>query len=138
MLSHALRNGGLISAREGFELRVGLPWIRSMPLAAVSNLEVAVDGQAVPAQSLEVVLGARSIPASALEGEPGWWFVQDRLVLGAAHRLNPGVHNVSVGFQLLVPYLQAGPGRPLVLPFRIEAALELDGGAPPSVSRDVA
>jgi hypothetical protein len=43
-----------------------------------------------------------------------------------------------VDFTILVPYLQAGPGAPLVLPFHLEARLELDGPAVISVSRDVA
>jgi hypothetical protein len=40
--------------------------------------------------------------------------------------LRPGVHDVSVSFRLVIPYLAAGPDAPLVLPFRAEAALTLD------------
>jgi len=38
----------------------------------------------------------------------------------------------------MVPYLQSRPGSPLVLPFHLEARLELDGQPVPSVSCDVA
>jgi hypothetical protein len=48
------------------------------------------------------------------------------------------VHAVAVNFQMLVPYLQAGPGSPLVLPFHLEALLDPDRAPAPSVSRDVA
>jgi hypothetical protein len=138
MLQTALREDALTATPGGFELRVGLPWIRSMPLAGVAGLSVEVEGVRVPPAELSVVLGARSVPADSLEAESGWWFVQDRLVLAGRRELPGGAHAVAVDFQLLVPYLQAGPGSPLVLPFHLEARLELDRVPVPSVSRDVA
>ena len=134
----ALRRDALTSTPHGFELRVGLPWIRSMPLASVLGLSVAVDGVDVAPGELHAVVGSRSLPAGALEEEGGWWFVQDRLVLSAPRMLAPGSHAVSVEFRLLVPYLQAGPDAPLILPFRLEAQLELDAPHERNVSRDVA
>jgi hypothetical protein len=138
LLQTALREDALTSASGGFELRVGLPWIRSMPLSSVAGLAVEVDGVPVVGRELAVALGVRQVPAEALPKEPGWWFIQDRLVLAVQRHLSGGPHTVAVGFQLLVPYLQARPGTPLVLPFRLEALLELDGAPVPSVSRDVA
>jgi hypothetical protein len=134
MLQTALREDALTSSPGGFELRLGLPWIRSMPLASVGGLKVAVDGTAVTAR---VVLGERAVPLEELALQEGWWFVQDRIVIAGARNLNAGAHGVTVDFTLLVPYLQAGPGAPLVLPFHLEARLELDGPAVASVSRDV-
>jgi hypothetical protein len=139
MLSGALRSDALTSAPDGFRLRLSLPWIRSMPLSSVLSLEAAVAGVPVPAGSLDVVLGHRRVPAAGLEREAGWWFVQDRLVLAGPLRLDPGVHAVRVSFELLVPYLQADPGRPLILPFVAEAEVELDGELlPAGAARDVA
>lgn len=135
MLQTALRTDALTSAARGFELRVGLPWIRSMPLSSVGALQVAVDGEVAAA---EVLLGSRAVQLEELVQESGWWFVQDRLVIAGAQALAAGTHRVAVDFQLLVPYLQAGPGVPLVLPFHLEGQFELDGEAVPSVSRDVA
>ena len=135
MLQTALRNDALTSSPTGFELRVGLPWIRSMPLASVGGLKVALDGDVAPAA---VLLGERTVPPEELALEPGWWFVQDRIVVAGARKLAEGTHDVTVDFTLLVPYLQAGPGAPLVLPFHLEARLELDGPAVASVSRDMA
>jgi hypothetical protein len=135
MLQTALREDALTSCPTGFELRVGLSWIRSMPLASVGGLKVALDGDVVP---VRVVLGERAVPAEELALEPGWWFVQDRMVIAGARNLDAGAHDVTVDFTILVPYLQAGPGAPLVLPFHLEARLELDGPAVISVSRDVA
>ena len=134
----ALREDALTAAPAGFELRVGLPWIRSMPLSCLAGLAVAVDGVPLEAAGLTVVLGARNVPADSLRAESGWWFVQDRLVLAGRRELRGGVHAVAVDFQLLVPYLQAGPGWPLVLPIRLESWLDLDRAPVSSVSRDVA
>ena len=138
MLQTALREDALTATPAGFELRVGLPWIRSMPLSSVAGLAVEVDGVRLPPGELAVVLGARSVPADSLQAESGWWFVQDRLVLAGKRELRGGAHAVAVGFQLLVPYLQARPGSPLLLPFRLEALLDPDRAPVPSVSRDVA
>ena len=136
MLPTALRVDALTATPSGFELRMGLPWIRSMPLSSLAGLAVAVDGVPLEAGDLAVVLGARHVPAASLQAESGWWYVQDRLVLAGRRELRGGVHAVTVDFQLLVPYLQAGPGVPLVLPIHLEARLELDRAPVPSVSRD--
>ncbi|MDF9752399.1 DUF6379 domain-containing protein [Arthrobacter sp. ES3-54] len=138
MLQTALREDALTATPGGFELRLGLPWIRSMPLSSVAELAVEVDGVPVAAGELAVVLGARCVRAGTLQAESGWWFVQDRLVLAGRRELSRGTHAVAVDFQLLVPYLQAHPGSPLALPFHLEARLELDRAPVPSVSRDVA
>ena len=138
MLETALREDALTLIPDGLELRVGLPWIRSMPLSCLAGLAVAVDGVPVPREELSVLLGGRSVAADALVQEPGWWFIQDRLVLQCRGAFQRGRHAVAVGFQLMVPYLQAAPGRPLVLPFHLQAQVEADRPALPGVSRDVA
>lgn len=138
MLHTALRKDALTTSPGGFELRIGLPWIRSMPLSAVSGLAVELDGVPLAPGELTVVLGARRVPADALGDVSGWWFVQDRLVLAGRRPLGAGIHAVSVDFQLLVPYLQAGPDAPLILPFHLDARLDPGQERVPSVSRDVA
>ncbi len=138
MLETALREDALTATPEGFELRLGLPWIRSMPLSSIAGLTVAVDGVPLAPGELAVVLGSRRVQPGGLQAESGWWFVQDRLVLAGRRKLSGGHHGVAVDFQLMVPYLQARAGSPLVLPFRPEARLELDRAPVPSVSRDVA
>lgn len=138
VLETALREDALTAAPEGFELRVGLPWIRSMPLSSVAGLAVEVDGVPVAPGELAVVLDARQVPAEALHKESGWWYVQDRLVLAGPRQLHQGAHDVAVRFRLMVPYLQAAPDSPLVLPFHLEARLVLNRAPVSSVSRDVA
>lgn len=120
LLDDALRCDG-----EGLSLRVSLPWIRSLPLASLHDLHVTIDGEAVPLPEL--------VPS------PTWWFVQDRVVVRSSARLEPGHHDVVVGFKLLIPNMGAGPGQPLILPFAAARRLELDAPqAAPRASRDVA
>jgi hypothetical protein len=131
----ALREDALARTDDGFVLRLSLPWIRSLPLAALTDLEVSLDGGMVPHPV--VALGDRRVDPSELFAEPGWWFVQDRLVV---HGRMPvaGVHDVRVAFRLTIPYLQIRPDGPLTLPFLFARALDADSALLPSVSRDVA
>lgn len=134
----ALRDDALSSTADGFELRLGLPWIRSLPLSSLEGLEAVVDGEVV--EPLQVVLGDRHVDHAAVAHESGWWFLQDRLVLRADRMLQPGAHDVAVSFRLRIPYLQAGPDGPLTLPFLVQRTLDPDarpaGGGAQSASRD--
>lgn len=137
MTLSVLRDDALTSRSDGFALRLSLPWIRSLPLASLEALEVLVDGE--PVQPLAIALGERLLDPATVSHERAWWFLQDRVVVRGGWMLQPGVHDVSVSFRLVIPYLQAGPDGPLTLPFRLDRPLVLDAPAPyVSVSRDVA
>jgi hypothetical protein len=132
----ALRDDALTSAPDGFDLRLGLPWIRSMPLSSVGALTVSLDDTPV---TVELVVGGRRVAPDDLIDETEWWFVQDRLVIRGDTHVGPGRHMVDVRFTLMVPYLQGAPGAPLTLPFQMTAQLIADhvvGSR--TVSRDVA
>lgn len=133
-----LRDDALFTTTDGFGVRLSLPWIRSLPVAGASDLELQVDGS--PVEHLLVALGDRTVAPSALAFERGEWFVQDRLVLRVRGALEPGTHEVTVSYRLLIPYLPGGgPDAPLSLPFAITRTLVLDATvAVPTVSRDVA
>ena len=133
----ALRDDALSSTEDGFALRLGLPWIRSLPLSSLDAVEVVVDGERV--HPIAVALGDRLADPVELSRERGWWFLQDRVILRGRRMLRPGAHGVVVSFRLVIPYLQAGPEGPLALPFHLERSIVLDAPASaPSVSRDVA
>ncbi|HEU4757929.1 MAG TPA: DUF6379 domain-containing protein, partial [Agromyces sp.] len=120
----ALRDDALSLTSHGFELRLGLPWIRSLPLSSLDGLEVTVDGERV--EPLQIVVGDRLVDPDAVAHESGWWFLQDRLVLRGDRMLQPGAHDVAASFRLRIPYLQAGPDGPLTLPFLVERTLDPD------------
>ncbi|MET0976463.1 MAG: hypothetical protein ABWX82_12415 [Leifsonia sp.] len=137
MTLEALRADALTSTPDGFAIRLGLPWIRSLPVHSLLSPEVSIDGATVA--PLTIAIGDRIIDPTALGGVDAWWFIQDRIVLRARQRLAAGPHEVSVTFRLVIPYLQAGPDGPLTLPFRVDRPLVIDAPAPiRSVSRDVA
>lgn len=141
MLRNVLREDALTSGPEGYELRIGLPWIRSMPLSCILGLSVTVDGWSPGAASLRVRLGNRTLPIEELVDEPGWWFIQDRLVLafpGGGFSRVDDVHEVAVDLELMIPYLSGGGAGPLVLPFHLEASLRTSQEVLGGVSRDVA
>lgn len=136
-MQSALRDDALTTTPTGVAVRIGLPWIRSLPLACVREPALTIDGHAV--EGIRVRVGDRSVDPSALIDETSWWFAQDRLVLEADRALAPGLHDVVIDFRLLIPYLMAGPdGGPLELPQHLEASLQLDHAPIPSVSLDVA
>jgi hypothetical protein len=133
----ALRDDALTTIPTGVALRIGLPWIRSLPIACLRGIEVAIDD--VPVAPIRVRLGDRLLAPEELGGETSWWFAQDRVVLEAGRSLEAGLHDVEVTFRLLIPYLMAGPdGGALELPQRLERSLLLDHAPVASVSRDAA
>lgn len=136
MTLSALRDDALSTTTNGFVVRLSLPWIRSLPLASLIDLKIAVDE--VP-RAVTVRVGGRTVAPVALADETGWWFVQDRVVLAVADALPAGDHQVSASFRLVIPYLQTGPDAPLTLPFHTVRTLRSDADTTaPSVSRDVA
>jgi hypothetical protein len=134
----ALREDALSSTPEGYELRLGLPWIRSMPLSGVSRLRVCLDGRRLDPSEISIVLGSRRVRPESLVDELGvWWYLQDRLVITGPTILTPGRHHVAVDFRLLVPYLSTGSGGPLVLPIHLESDLEVNRQVTGNVACDV-
>ena len=123
-----LREDALTSTTDGARLLLSLPWIRSLPLWSVHDLEVRIDG--VTASDLHCVLDDRVVPLTELIDEQGWWFPQDRLPILVGEGLAPGAHEVDVSFRLTVPYLAVGPG-PLALPFGETRTLTLDAAPAP-------
>ncbi|KTR92837.1 hypothetical protein NS220_14045 [Microbacterium testaceum] len=129
----ALRDDALRAAGATTQIRLSLPWIRSLPLASLIDPVVHLDGAR---HEPSLVLGARRVPAAALPAEKGWWYLQDRVALEIPDATTPGIHEVSVSFHLEIPYLPAGPDAPLRLPFFFRRELETDATAT-SVSLDV-
>lgn len=116
----ALRDDALLCAPDHIELRLSLPWIRSLPLSSLIDPRVTIDGLAHPA---EIALGDRRVAPADLIAEDAWWFVQDRVVLHVPDAVAPGTHEIAVSFGLEIPYLPGGPDVPLRLPFRFAREL---------------
>ncbi|MDT0118329.1 hypothetical protein Q9R20_15195 [Microbacterium sp. PRF11] len=133
MTLSALRDDALRVGDGTTEVRLSLPWIRSLPLASLLDPVVHLDGER---HEPAVALGERRVLAAALPDEHAWWYLQDRVVLEIPDAVAPGIHEVSVSFRLEIPYLPAGPDAPLRLPFAVTRTLET-GATAATVSRDV-
>ncbi|MDN3496463.1 hypothetical protein QL996_11025 [Planococcus sp. APC 4015] len=124
MTLKALRDDALASTPTGFALRLGLPWIRSLPIASLVDLSIEIDGERAP--SLTVDVDGQRLDPAVLADRDEWWFLQDRLDVHGERMLSPGPHTVSVSFDLVIPYLQIRPDSALTLPFRLERILTPD------------
>ncbi len=123
----ALRDDALRVRDERTEVRISLPWIRSLPLAGLLDPTLHVDGER---REPLIALGPRRIAVDALSAEDAWWYPQDRVILEIPDAVTPGIHEVSVSFRLEIPYLPGGPDAPLRLPFVFTR--ELDASAAPA------
>lgn len=119
-----LTDDALRRVADGTIVRVGLPWIRSLPLWCITDVALAVDDRWLDPPS--VCLEKGRVGVEALSGSDGWWFIQDRLVLHAPIRLAAGAHRVTVSIGIVVPYLILPSGNPLARTFTFERALVAD------------
>lgn len=122
MDSIVLADDALAGVGEACEVRLGLPWIRSLPLWCVEDFEISIDGEPVTVES--VFIDGHHLSPDDLAVTSLWWFIQDRLVLRCARRLSPGDHAVEVTLTLVIPYLEVD-GMPLRRTFVIARAVSL-------------
>ncbi|MBB3157718.1 hypothetical protein FHS07_001402 [Microbacterium proteolyticum] len=133
MTLSALRDDALRVTVAATEVRLSLPWIRSLPLASLLEPIVHLDGRRYEPV---VLVDSRRVAAAELAAEDTWWYLQDRVVLEIPDAVTPGIHDVEVSFRLEIPYLPGGPDQPLRLPFSFRRTLDV-GATAASVSRDV-
>ena len=135
MTLSALRDDALrvTATSTATEVRLSLPWIRSLPLASLLEPVVHLDGRRYEPV---VLVDSRRVAPAELAAEDIWWYLQDRVVLQIPDAVTPGIHEVEVSFRLEIPYLPGGPDQPLRLPFSFHRTLEV-GASAASVSRDV-
>src|SRR4029079_8466814 len=129
MTLDVLRDDALRSTGDGVSLLLGLPWIRSLPLASLADLSVSFDG--ADAGGVSIWVAGREVGGTDLADVTAWWFIQDRIEVRSPAALPPGEHDVAVSFRLVIPYLPTGPDGPLALPFRVARSLRLDAPASP-------
>ena len=108
-----LSDDSLLRRPEGLGIALTVPWYRSLWLSSVSDIEVTVDGRAVPRQDLRVELGDRTYRVDELQDQ--WdvlWFIQDRLLVVVPLDEPPGEGrqvDVEVTVDLRLPYMQMAP-----------------------------
>lgn len=109
-----LDDSSLRTHREGFALRLTLPWYRSLWLSSVSTLELTVDGERVPAEDLAFDLdGTRYSLDQLPEQSDVLWYLQAHplLLVKRDQPLNLGeTLDVELFGELRLPYMQIAPG----------------------------
>ncbi|MGN7950345.1 hypothetical protein ACTJKH_16515 [Microbacterium sp. 22215] len=114
MTLSALRPDSLTSESGRLAIRLSLPWIRSVPIWCIAELNVLVDDEPT---TFELHLNGTKLSDDDLADDTRRWFVQDRLIAVTDRDADENSHDVSVSFTVLVPYLLVGEDAPLGLPF---------------------
>lgn len=107
-----LASDSLLRRPDGLGIALTVPWYRSLWLSSVSDVAVAVAGEAVPRDTLRVELAGHTFRVEELADQ--WdvlWFIQDRLVVVVpGEPPAEGVEvDVEVTVDLRLPYMQIAP-----------------------------
>ncbi|HWI30744.1 MAG TPA: DUF6379 domain-containing protein [Microbacterium sp.] len=111
--------------------RVRLPWYRSLPLSAVEDIAVAVDGADVPADRIRIRVNGGEYKTKDLhERWEDIWFIQDEATIVVP---DPGTdapeRSVMTRIALRSPYIMIGPDTPLVTHSTKTHTFHLEGAA---------
>ena len=107
-------------------LDVRLNWYRSLPLSCVERLEVALDGNPLPADRTTLELGgARSATGELADQDQRWWSVLDAATVRVALDVPPapGPHSVDLLLGTRIPYLVSPTGDAAVIVDRARAEI---------------
>ena len=108
----ALRELKLGDQTVGFTLEVGLNYYRGLPLSAVEEFEITVDGEPVPAARMLVEFNEKLFMPEQLKlaWTEFWGIKRDLRVRVYGDGLAEGDHDVAVRLTLRNVYMQFGPG----------------------------
>ena len=107
-----VRADALHATSDGFSLDIRSHWYRSLPLTSLAVLDLAVDGEKVPADDMTIVVNGKSFTVPQLaDGYDEWWYVLDPFELRVRKPgFDAGVpHHIEFGFGLSIPYILVGP-----------------------------
>lgn len=96
----------------GFALLARLPYYRGLGLSMVEDIEVTVDGQAVPREAIRLELRGRSWSLAEMETcyDEKWNFGEKaRVVVARPGGLPPGEHRIELAERLRISYLPFVP-----------------------------
>ncbi len=108
-----VRADSLTATPDGLDIAVYSHWYRALPLTSLAVVDLAIDGEPVPAEQLEVEANGKTFRFDELaERWEEWWFTTDAVTLLVPRAdAEPGTrHRVELDLGLLIPYLIVGPG----------------------------
>ncbi len=92
----------------GFQVGARLPYYRGLGISMVEDIQLRVDGKAVPADQLTLELHGNSYTLKAMETEPGdrWEFGEIGILkVAQAGGLSKGEHQIDLLFNIRVSYM---------------------------------
>ena len=90
-------------------LTVRLNWYRALPLSAVEELALTIDGEQVAEDRMTLRLGGADYPVAELgDHDDVWWFVLDSGELLVEHP-GAGEHAVELTMTTRIPYFGPAP-----------------------------
>ncbi len=112
---HVIMNTGFkniaeAGATSGFQLNIRVPYYRGIFLSSVHTLELAVDGEGIPAEKLRISLAGRTFTIAAMyEADDVRWGFGDpaTLLVARSGGLNPGIHAIRLAMVIRKSYLPA-------------------------------
>lgn len=93
----------------GFQIRVRIGYYRGMPLSALEDYAVAVDGQKIPREDIRFSVGGRTFTLQELETTTDFRWQFDEIATITVNKpggLKPGMHDLEVSQQLRIPYTE--------------------------------
>ncbi|MGC0239632.1 C-glycoside deglycosidase beta subunit domain-containing protein [Arthrobacter sp. SD76] len=94
----------------GLAIDVRIPWYRSLPLSAISEVTVRIDGIPVPTSDLTLRWQGNDYAIQDLaEHWDRIWFIQDTATLLFPFRDSPAPLDISVGMRIRLPYIIIEP-----------------------------
>jgi Domain of unknown function (DUF6379) len=107
-----VRPDGLTAADGKLQLQLRSHWYRSLPLSSLAVVDVAIDGEPVPAEKLTFRYDGRSYTFDQLpEQYDEWWYITDPVTIEIPHdgATAGSEHRVHVDLGLSIPYIIVGP-----------------------------
>lgn len=107
-----VRDDALHATGDGFALNIRSHWYRSLPLTSLAVLDLAVDGEKVPADAMTIGVNGKSFTVPELaDAYDEYWYVLDPAELRVRRpgfdRAQP--HEIEFGLGLSIPYILVGP-----------------------------
>ena len=90
------------------------PWYRSLPISCIVDLELRIDGQAVPADAITIAIdGIDRTIAECRDAVESYWFVQDLAQIHVRGIRVGATADVMAHLVTRIPYIMVGPNMAL-------------------------
>lgn len=122
-----LRDDSLTIAGDTVELRLRLPWMRTLPWSAIEGVTVWIDGGDVPDGAITWVYQGKAGSLDAVRSRSKYWIIGTPLTARIAVRSISPIRRewwVRVRVEMGIPYIAAPAGGPLMLPVVQERLLQ--------------